>query len=224
MEQVSNSVRMTTFPYSAICQLRMDFPNSPSNERGLHRGTGSLVGKHGNILLTSAHNVLDLAYGEARSIEVLVGKEVVGPIYGPFWSHEKWKARVAQKRRAFSRFDYTGIKLPKNYGVSLGRFRLDPDPKNFPNVTVAGFRGATVVGTPEILLKGRGKLLSSKDPKFKLVYGINTEYGVSGGPLFYQDNRGLYLQIGIHSGQPNGKTYGVGVKITWDILDNVLNS
>ena len=81
---------------------------------------------------------------------------------------------------------------------------------------------ATVVGTQEILLKGNGKLLYSKDPKFKLVYSVNTVYGISGGPIFYRDKRsGLYLQIGIHSGQPTGKTSGSGVKITWDILDDI---
>lgn len=190
MEQVAESVRTTTFPYSAICQLRMDFPNSPSNERGLHRGTGSLVGK--NVLLTSGHNILHPVYGQVDSIELLVGKDLVS-ISGPFWTHKEWKGHVAQRLKTFSPFDYGIITLPRGYGVTQGKFKLDPDPKNVTDVTVAGFRAPTVVGTQEILLKGNGRLLYSKDPKFKLVYSVNTVYGISGGPIFYRDKRADYI-------------------------------
>lgn len=230
MEQVDDSIRR---PYSSICQLRMDFLKSPSEARGLHRGTGCFI--RSNILLTAAHNILHPIYGQAETIEVVIGRRVVTlrnkKIDGPFYIPERWRAQVYQGLVSFSPFDYGIIRLPNHY--DLGIFRMRPSiPKDIKVVTVSGFRSATVVGTPEILLRRTGKLHygvnnNPNKPWRKLVYDINTDDGVSGGPIYYKVTKPslLYHQIGIHSGQPRNKPYAYGVKITQlvfeDIEDNI---
>lgn len=215
-------VNTGTYPYSSICYLKPDFPGAPSSDRGRHRGTGCLVASR--IILTAGHNIHDPDYGEAQSIRIAIGDNVItlnkDSRPKPYRPSSNWRTSLS---RGFSPNDYGFIFLPpdKPYGNWLGAFTLDSRKVSVnqdKNVIVAGFSSND---PSERLWKGNGRLLASGDPVYKLRYNVDTTGGISGGPVFYQDGASANL-IGIHNGYwDTDDTQGRGLKLSANIHDQI---
>lgn len=202
------------FPFSAICQLEIDWVSKQSEI-----GTGCLIAPR--LVLTAAHCVFDRNNQQfARQITVAPGRngtDRVTPQATRKLFVNRFYPRVSNQEKP--QFDYAAILLDEPFGV--GEF----------GVGVYGdedFQGETfnVVGYP--FDKPNGTMWGHAQPvsvlgSRTLEYVIDTEAGQSGAPLFdvdTVDGQSQYIVVAVHSGfSSSGRN--IAARITEEVWENL---
>lgn len=193
----------TTVPWRCVCQLVIE---------GLHAqevlGTGWLVGPR--TLITAGHNLYSFAAKRGASrIWVLPGRSGDNVPFGYFQTnsfavHPLWQSKGDPMH------DVGAIRLPTPIGDRLGWFgyaaHTDAQLQNLV-VNNAGYPADKPIGTQWFNAGRIGKV----DPNV-LTYGLDTEEGQSGSPVFYftADQRRIVVAIHAYGGCPENR----GIRIT----------
>jgi V8-like Glu-specific endopeptidase len=186
------------YPYSAICQLKIQYPTQPKKKGG----TGFLVGP--KTILTAGHNIIHPKWKAASSIQVIIGGARGSAAYGipslnftlpnpNVVTSEGWRSQPVDG----SPLDYAFISLDTPYGNKTGTFicesmeMLMPKHKQL-SVMVAGFpcdlgRADLPINFGEVYV-GKGKVKAIEGNM--LQYYMSTVPCMSGSPIFYLEKQG----------------------------------
>jgi V8-like Glu-specific endopeptidase len=215
------------YPYTAICQLTVTFP-----DQQIALGAGVLVDSF--HVLTAGHVIYSAAHGGYAS-SVTVTPELNGSS-APFGSAQ---ATVVRTFPAFIRFDQTHptvfmfgdfdvglVTLNQNIGNAAGfvQYNFDPNLSDFAPGTVFQTAGYPVSGAfsgkvqyaasgPIAGLVGpNGGTITYRSPK------LTTYQGESGSPI-YRDVNGTPIVYGVHVANTGGVTgVGYAIRITQGIF------
>jgi len=200
----------TQIPWRCVCQLVID---------GLHGrqllGTGWLAGPH--TVITAGHNLYSHEYNhQATKVWVLPGRcgDVVPFGYDAatnFDVHRNWKDNGNHE------YDIGVIWLDKPIGTNLGWFGYaacaDTQLQNLL-INNSGYPADKPLGTQWF---NAGRLQSIKTRT--LSYGLDTEPGQSGSPIFYYDAQMRRIVVAIHAYGNNSEN--IGIRITPDIYTTI---
>lgn len=197
----------TALPWRCVCQLVVD---------GLHNarilGTGWLAGPH--TIVTAGHNLLDVDSGQqAVQVWITPGRTGDTAPYGyevskSFAVHPRWKANKDRE------YDIGVIYTQNPFGQRLGWFGFaalsDVELANLL-VNNAGYPVDKQFGT----MWFNASRLTAVKPHV-LAYGLDTEGGQSGSPIFAFDKDGNRTVVAVHA-------YGtcpdnMGIRITPEIF------
>lgn len=197
----------TRLPWRCVCHLVVD---GLANEPVL--GTGWMAGPR--TVLTTGHNLFTPATGRLASrVSVVPGRLGDRAPFNYFTSskfdvHPIWRAQGDQ------RFDVGVIWLDAAVGEQLGWFgfasRADAQLQNLI-VNTAGYPGDRRLGT-QWFNAGR---VSGVQPRL-IEYGLDTEGGQSGSPIFMVDEAAERVVLAVHA--YGGNTRNLGIRISNDIF------
>ena len=198
--------------YRPVCFLNVEFAGGSSAT-----GTGFLVGP--DIVLTAAHMVNDLDYGNASSISVTPAKNGnTEPPYETFkgttiYLPDKWNGS------RYPAYDWAVIRLKNLNGTSttignkIGYFDLkylSGDSLNTISVFVTGYAGDKSEGT---MWRSGGSITYTETNL--IYYDCDTGKGDSGAPVTNSANKVIGIHIGV-SGASNR-----GVRVTQEVVSTV---
>lgn len=181
-------------PLDSICHLFV------RRRRGLvtsSQNNSSGVLLRGRYVLTAAHNVHSTMLSKVVSIEVSVGKATAGGEHAV--PAQDWRVASDYGWRDFER-DFAVLRLPTEVAVTRPFvLRADSVPTDAPvTVRIAGYPGA---GGGERngknLFVGAGPASVEAGSAF-VDYGVDTETGNSGGPVWIEDADGVPSIVGVH--------------------------
>lgn len=201
-------VDTTQLPWRCVCHLVVD---------GLHGdqvlGTGWMAGPR--TVLTAGHNLFSHKLGrEATRVTVVPGRQVDNAPFDFFRStrfdvHPRWRTL------GDTRFDLGVIWLDAAVGEHVGWFgfgsRTDAQLEALI-VNTAGYPADRRIGT-QWFNAGR---ISQIEPRV-LQYGLDTEAGQSGSPIFAVDEAGERVVLAVHA--YGGDADNRGIRITDDVFD-----
>ncbi len=193
----------SAIPWRCVCQLIIE---------GLHSeqvlGTGWLAGPR--TILTAGHNIFSAATGStAQRIWVLPARSGDSVPFGYFAAtrfdvHPKWRSAGDKSN------DVGVVWLDNPIGERLGWFGFAAHPDTqLRNLIVnnAGYPADRPIGTQWF---NAGRILETR-PQF-LTYGLDTEEGQSGSPIFYFDSSQNRIVVAIHA--YGGCPQNIGIRIT----------
>jgi glutamyl endopeptidase len=201
-------VDTTQLPWRCICHLVVD---------GLHSqqvlGTGWMAGPR--TVLTAGHNLFSHKFGRvAARVTVVPGRHVDVAPFNFFRStqfdvHERWR------KHGDKQFDLGVIWLDSAVGDHVGWFgfgsRPDPDLSDLI-VNTAGYPADKRIGT-QWFNAGR---ISAVDSRV-VQYGLDTEEGQSGSPIFVVDESDERVVLAVHA--YGGDSTNRGIRLTDDVVD-----
>lgn len=200
----------TQLPWRCVCQLVVE---GQTGRRIM--GTGWLAGPR--TVFTAGHNLLSEAHRhQASTIWVLPARAGDAVPYGyaatsSFAVHPLWQATADRER------DIGVVWLDEPIGERIGWFGFaahDDTALTHLLVNNAGYPADKPLGTQWF---NAGRIL---DVGAKTVtYGLDTEPGQSGSPVFYLDTQQRRIVVAVHA-------YGdaadnIGVRITTDLYDEL---
>lgn len=212
-------------PFSSICQFVVDRrwvllprPNKIS--------TGFLISS--DHLLTAGHNFYSPRTNRVIARKTRCGLHQAQSVWEPEDDFHRSQLRVARKYRWDFAHDYAlsrvgshapfaaAFRLPRGDEAAL---RLD----DTTTIHVAGY-AAERENDPhngKVLYYATGRILHSDDPR-RIYYGIETEGGMSGGPVWIERG-GEYIVIGIHVGGAvvDGRSRGFARRLDADALTEI---
>lgn len=204
----------TSFPYSAVVQVWVDFDGDGSYDGW---GTGAMISS--NDVLTAGHVLWDSTYGYAKNIEIIPGhngsSEPFGTATGSSWHVPDGYVSTGG---SFS-YDIGVINLSSSIGDQTGTFAVQANTASDlvgTTVTTAGYPGdLSSDGSTMITTSGAidGTIGSSK------VYydgTLDTYGGQSGSPLWVTVN-GETTIVGVHTS--GGTYYNAGTVVTSTFYD-----
>lgn len=200
-------VDTTELPWRCVCHLVVD---------GLHDeqalGTGWLAGRR--TVFTAGHNLFShKTGGSAARITVVPGRHVDNAPFNFFRStsfdvHPRWRTLGDE------RFDLGVVWLDSAVGDRVGWFgfgsRPDTELENLI-VNTAGYPADKRIGT-QWFNAGR---ISEVAPR-TLSYGLDTEGGQSGSPIYTVNADGERVVLAVHA--YGGDAHNQGVRITDDVF------
>lgn len=191
-----------SFPYHAICHLRIELPVAGR----VLNGTGWLAGPR--LVVTAGHCVFRRELNRfASRIVVSPGRcdaahsitpQTVLPAGGRFRTNTYYR-NAGRSNGGKPEFDYGAILLPQPFDQlkQFGYANLEASRLKEGTFNVVGYPVDKPVGT----LWGHGLALYRVD-KRKLIYKIDTEGGQSGAPLWQlvkQDGKTHFVVVGVHN-------------------------
>ena len=200
-------VDTTQLPWRCVCQLVVD---------GLHGqqvlGTGWLAGPR--TVLTAGHNLFSHKFGrEAERITVVPGRQVDFAPFDFFRStqsdvHPRWRSAGDET------CDLGVVWLDAAVGEHIGWFGFGSRPDAQLNdliVNTAGYPADKRLGT-QWFNAGR---IAEIAPRV-LQYGLDTEAGQSGSPIFAVDADDARVVLAVHA--YGGNAVNRGIRITDDVF------
>jgi V8-like Glu-specific endopeptidase len=189
-------VQINTYPFRAIVYLKV------TRQQGFPiRGTGFFVSER--VLVTAAHNLpADLT---SISVFVKLNGTTSGP---PFVTKNR---RVNPGFAANTRADYGAVIIDERVGEATGWFVMPTKPSAPTAGSIIEMSGYPSPGLRQ--LRGSGPIVSV-DPQ-TLLYGIDTEFGDSGAPIWI-DTAQFPLLVGIHRAEN-----GIAVPITQQVSQRI---
>lgn len=195
------------FPYRAVCFVQAFFDTDKDgdiddNDTSL-QGSGFLIGP--STIATCGHLLYSREYGWSHHVEVSPAKNGE---YAPYMASsirvhiaEKWISGFNEN------FDWGVVELDFNYGKYLGWYG-----KHWRNWSLAG-ESVNVTGYPndKQAFQWRSPGTIAQSDEHMLDYGCDIMVGVSGGPVYSQDN----IVYGINTYKTD--TESGGVKITEEL-------
>jgi glutamyl endopeptidase len=197
----------THLPWRCICQLVVDGLGA---EQAL--GTGWMAGAR--TVLTAGHNLVSHKTGrQATRITVVPGRQVdMAPF--DFFRSTRFDVHPRWREQGDEQFDLGVIWLDAAVGEHIGWFgfgsRSDEQLDNLI-VNTAGYPADKRLGT-QWFNAGR---ISQIEPR-ALVYGLDTEAGQSGSPVFAIDARDERVVLAVHA--YGGDASNRGIRITDDVF------
>lgn len=202
----------TSLPWRCVCHLVVE-----SNSGRQVFGTGWLAGP--STVLTAGHNLLDAASGhEAVRVWVLPGRFGDVAPYGydsstVFEVHPKWRAHADRE------FDLGAVRLVKPMGTRLGWFgftALSDGHLRSLLVNNAGYPADKPLGTQWF---NAGRVMQVRP--HAISYGLDTELGQSGSPIFYFDEHARRIVVAVHAYGTSGEN--IGVRVTPDVYKTFMD-
>ncbi|NUP86854.1 MAG: serine protease [Burkholderiaceae bacterium] len=200
----------TTLPWRCVCQIVID---------GLHAeqalGTGWLAGPR--TVFTAGHNLYSHKLGRrARRVTVMPGRCGDVAPFDYFRSvrfevHPQWLAH------GDARFDLGVVWLDSDVGYDVGWFGFASRPDEALAeliVNTAGYPADKRIGT-QWFNAGRISHIGTQS----ISYGLDTEGGQSGSPIYCVDAKEQRTVLAIHA--YGGDAHNVGVRITDDVFDTL---
>jgi glutamyl endopeptidase len=198
----------TRTPWRCVCQLVVD---------GLHNeqvlGTGWMAGPR--TVLTAGHNLVSHKFGRAAArVTVVPGRQAD---FAPFDLFTSTRFDVHPRWRQFGDedFDLGVIWLGQAIGEHIGWFgfgsRSDAELRQLI-VNTAGYPADKRLGTQWF---NAGRVAGIK-PR-TLAYGLDTEPGQSGSPIFGTDAAGDRVVLAVHA--YGGDSRNRGIRISDDVFD-----
>jgi len=201
-------VDTTRAPWRCICQLVID---------GLHDeqvlGTGWMAGPR--TVFTAGHNLFSHKFRRAAErVTVLPGRSADVAPFNLFRSHS-FDVHPRWREEGDEDLDLGVVWLGSSVGDDIGWFgfgsRSDTDLQQLI-VNTAGYPADKRLGT-QWFNAGR---VSEVSPRV-LVYGLDTEPGQSGSPIFALDAANDRVVLAVHA--YGGESRNRGVRITDDVFD-----
>lgn len=200
----------TQVPWRCICHLVVEGADGREV-----LGSGWLAGPC--TVITAGHNLFsELHHHQAEKVWVLPGRSGEAVPFGydssfTFAVHPKWKSDGNRE------FDVGVIWLDKPIGERLGwfGFAAHPDAK-LQNLLVnnAGYPADKPLGTQWF---NAGRILEANVRT--LTYGLDTEPGQSGSPIFYYDEQMRRIVVAIHAYGESGDN--IGIRITPELFQTL---
>lgn len=187
-------VPMTTiFPFSAVCQLRMQMSGTGSS---WFHGTGFYIGP--NRILTAGHNIFG-EDGFATRMIVTPGRNGSERPFGSFEvqpaamvAHPSWRRRPKS-----AAFDLAVLKVrtgpPNGEFFELEELRFTPK----SGIAVCGYAADRAAGVDPDQQNLDYDTIRDLDAE-SFTYSLNTTGGTSGSPVFYVTH-GAIRAVGVHS-------------------------
>jgi glutamyl endopeptidase len=204
----------TQYPYSAICQLEIDWRSKPDEI-----GTGCLIAPR--LVLTAAHCVYDRSHQQfAAQIRVSPGRNGSDTV-APQTSSKLFVNRLYPSAGEGEKpqFDYAAILLDQPFRVGeFGVGVYGDEEFNGDTFNIVGYPFDKPRGT----MWGHAQALSVVGPRI-LEYLIDTEPGQSGAPVFDMDTvngQVQYVVVGIHSGASSSGN-NIATRITEEVWENL---
>lgn len=201
-------VDTTQLPWRCICHLVVE---------GMHRkqvlATGWLAGPH--TVLTAGHNLVSHKFGrEASRITVVPGRQGDTAPFDFFRSsrfdvHPRWRDSGDES------FDLGVVWLDAAVGEHVGWFGFGSRPDAQLQdliVNTAGYPADKRIGT-QWFNAGRISAIESR----VLEYGLDTEAGQSGSPIFAVDTSDARVVLAVHA--YGGDEINRGIRITDDVFE-----
>lgn len=196
----------TTFPYSAICYIRITFPDGVVF-------IGSAWMYWSDIAITAGHCVYDSNHGGwASTIEVIPGANGSSKPFGTAWS-STMHTSTKWINDGNHEYDYALLELNTQIGNSTGYFGTHYTFWSLKN------KGVTVTGYPgeyyreQWTMSGKIKRSSIR----KVYYEIDTTGGQSGCPVYWHTSKYGYQSVAIHA--YGGSSENSGTRITSSMFD-----
>lgn len=184
-----------------ICQVRTDFGND-----NMEYGTGWLAGPR--LLVTAAHVVHQTGQPVSNPLSVTIIPALNGEghePYGQLTVHSDTIHLPVNDPVKGSPDDYAVIVLPKIQRIGSIPFKALGDEKLAgKNLHIAGYSGGRSI---QLYNVGQFAVADSL-----LKYRITTEDGMSGSPMWVEDNDGNCISVGIHIA--DGSECGNAIRIT----------
>ncbi|OJG97627.1 hypothetical protein RV18_GL000695 [Enterococcus termitis] len=197
---VSNT---SIFPYSAVCQLVMEYSN------GTYVGTGNII--NNNYVLTAGHNLYSTERREwAKSVTVIPGAYPVGPYsVGTYFGKTTAKKMTVPSgwiNNGQTKDDIGVVELRDAIGKKTGSFGLTTKITN--PITLTGFHGDwyTATGQPRMATETKNYESLTND---SIRYKLDNWGGSSGSGIYSNKN---YQIFGVNAYglkadyQPNNST------------------
>lgn len=198
----------SAIPWRCICQLVVE---------GLYDqqvlGTGWMAGP--STVITAGHNLLSKeTHRKAKRIYVIPGRNGDDAPYGyyetdDFEVHQQWENAYSEAH------DLGVIWLDKPIGNKLGWFGTATYPNNqFNNLIVntSGYPSDKRLGTQWY---NAGRIDEVNEDT--LSYGLDTQAGQSGSPIFHYDTNDQRLVVAVHAYGFGSKN--VGIRINDEVFD-----
>ena len=200
-------VDASALPWRCICQLVVE---GLFDQEVL--GTGWLAGPH--TLITAGHNLFSPSTGrQASKVWVMPGRDGDAVPYGleatgQLDVHPLWRGDGNRN------FDVGVIWLNAAMGEQLGWFGIGAySNAQLRNLIVnnAGYPADKALGTQWF---NAGRILAAEPQT--LTYGLDTEPGQSGSPIFHFTEDEQRIVVAVHAYGDSGKN--IGVRVTGDLL------
>lgn len=207
-------VDTTSFPYSAIVQVRIDFDGDGSYESW---GSGVMISP--NDVLTAGHVLWDATYGYARNVQVVPGRDgstfPFGTAQGTAWHVPD---AYVSSGGAFA-YDIGVVNLGTTTGTATGTFQIQPTTNTAlvgTVVTTAGYPGDRASSGPTMYAAHGEIALSSGSTRIHYADTLDTFGGQSGSPLWVMVN-GQPTVVGVHT--TGGTFFNGGTAITSEFYE-----
>ncbi|MBD7913268.1 MULTISPECIES: serine protease [Clostridium] len=199
----------TVFPYSAICYIRMVFPNNKA-----YIGTAWMYAK--NVAITAGHCVYSAEDGGwAKSILVCPGANGSNLPFGSTYA-TNISAPKGWTEKNSTDYDWGLLQLKDNIGNNTGYFGASWTSSSLKgsNVDVTGYPGEK----SRTLWKMSGTITS--DTSNKVYYQIDTTGGQSGCPVYQGDGENTRA-VAIHTSGSSAGGWNSATRITKPIFDYI---
>jgi glutamyl endopeptidase len=200
-------VDTTLLPWRCICHLAIDGLHS-----GQVQGTGWMAGPR--TVFTAGHNLLSRKFGrEASRVSVVPGRQVDFAPFDFFRStqfdvHPRWRDSGDEQ------FDLGVVWLDAAVGEHVGWFGFGSRPDEQLHDLIVNTAGYPADKRPGTQWFNAGRI-AQIEPRV-LEYGLDTEAGQSGSPIFAIDAADERVVLAVHA--YGGDAVNRGIRITDDVF------